>query len=244
MERGSLSGQVVVVTGTSQGIGAGIAAAIVDAGARVVGVSRRPIAPRGLGAGSFLAVEADVTSDGAPEIALASALDHFGRVDALVNNAGIHRSAPCWEQSDDDFDDMFDVNVTAPFRFAQRFAQHWVAMQQRAVILNLCSVESDVGWLDPPQAVYAATKGALLGLTRVLALDLSSHGIRCVAVGPGAIDTGMSEDDRAETEARIPLDNRYGSPGEIGDAAVFLLSDAARYITGEILYVDGGYRLP
>ena len=244
MERSSLSGQVVVVTGTSQGIGAGIAAAIVDAGARVVGVSRRPIAPRGLGAGSFLPVEADVTSDGAPEVALAGALDHFGRVDALVNNAGIHRSAPCWEQSDDDFDDMFDVNVTAPFRFAQRFAQHWVANQQRAVILNLCSVESDVGWQDPPQAVYAATKGALLGLTRAFALDLSSLGIRCVAVGPGAIDTGMSEDDRAETEARIPLDNRYGSPGEIGDAAVFLLSDAARYITGEILYVDGGYRLP
>ena len=244
MERGSLSGRVVVVTGTSQGIGAGIAAAIVEAGASVVGVSRRPIAPRGLGAGSFLAVEADVTSDGGPETALTRALDRFGRVDALVNNAGIHRSAPCWEQPDEDFDAMFDVNVTAPFRFSQRFAQHWVHNQQRAVILNVCSVESDIGWLDPPQAVYAATKGALLGLTRALALDLSRHGIRCVAVGPGAIDTGMSEDDRSETEARIPLDHRYGSPGEIGDVAVFLLSDAARYITGEILYVDGGYRLP
>lgn len=244
MERGSLSGQVVVVTGTSQGIGAGIAAAIVEAGASVVGVSRRPIAPRGLGAGSFLAVEVDVTSDGGPETALAGALDRFGRVDALVNNAGIHRSAPCWEQPDEDFDAMFDVNVTAPFRFSQRFAQHWVHNQQRAVILNVCSVESDIGWLDPPQAVYAATKGALLGLTRAFALDLSGHGIRCVAVGPGAIDTGMSEDDRSETEARIPFDHRYGSPGEIGDAAVFLLSDSARYITGEILYVDGGYRLP
>ena len=244
MERGSLSGQVVVVTGTSQGIGAGIAAAIVEAGASVVGVSRRPIAPQGLGAGSFLAVEVDVTSDGGPETALAGALDRFGRVDALVNNAGIHRSAPCWEQPDEDFDAMFDVNVTAPFRFSQRFAQHWVHSQQRAVILNVCSVESDIGWLDPPQAVYAATKGALLGLTRAFALDLSGHGIRCVAVGPGAIDTGMSEDDRSETEARIPFDHRYGSPGEIGDAAVFLLSDSARYITGEILYVDGGYRLP
>ena len=244
MDRGPLGGQVVVVTGTSQGIGAGIATAIVEAGAHVVGVSRRPIAPRGLGAGSFLAVEADVVSDGGPEIALTSALDRFGRVDALVNNAGIHRSAPCWEQPDRDFDDMFDVNVTAPFRFSQRFAQHWVRNQQRAVILNLCSVESDIGWLDPPQAVYAATKGALLGLTRALALDLSRHGVRCVAVGPGAIDTGMSEDDRSETEARIPLGNRYGLPSEIGDAAVFLLSDAARYITGEILYVDGGYRLP
>ena len=244
MDRGPLGGRVVVVTGTSQGIGAGIATAIVKAGASVVGVSRRPIVPRGLGAGTFLAVEADVTSDGGPEIALASAIDRFGRVDALVNNAGIHRSAPCWEQSDDDFDDMFDVNVTAPFRFSKAFAQHWVDNQQQAVILNLCSVESDIGWLDPPQAVYAATKGALLGLTRAFALDLSRHGIRCVAVGPGAIDTGMSEDDRSETEARIPLGNRYGSTGEIGDAAVFLLSDAARYVTGEILYVDGGYRLP
>lgn len=244
MERSLLSGQVVVVTGTSQGIGAGIAAAIVEAGASVVGVSRRPIAPRGLNAGSFLAVKADVTAADAPETALACALDRFGRVDALVNNAGIHRSAPCWEQSDEDFDAMFDVNVTAPFRFSQRFAQHWVHNQQRAVILNVCSVESDIGWRDPPQAVYAATKGALLGLTRALALDLSRHGIRCVAVGPGAIDTGMSEVDRSETEARIPLDYRYGSPGEIGDTAVFLLSDAARYITGEIVYVDGGYRLP
>ena len=144
--------------------------------------------------------------------------------DALVNNAGVHRSAHCWEQSDDDFDAMFDVNVTAPFRFSQRFAQHWVHNQQSAVILNLCSVESDVGWLDPPQAVYAATKGALLGLTRAMALDLSGLGIRCVAVGPGAINTGMSEDDRSETEARIPLGNRYGSPSEVGDAAVFLLS--------------------
>ena len=244
MDRGPLGGQVAVVTGTSQGIGAGIAAALVGAGASVVGVSRRPIAPRGLGAGSFLAVEADVTSDSGPEIALAGALDRFGRVDALVNNAGIHRSAPCWEQSDEDFDAMFDVNVTAPFRFSQTFARHWVDNRQRAAILNLCSVESDVGWLDPPQAVYAATKGALLGLTRALALDLSRFGIRCVAVGPGAIDTGMSEDDRSATEARIPLDNRYGLPSDIGDAAVFLLSDAARYITGEILYVDGGYRLP
>ena len=232
------------MTGTSQGIGAGIAAAIVAAGASVVGVSRRPITPRGLDAESFLAVRADVTSRNGPQVALDRAVDRFGRVDALVNNAGIHRSAPCWEQSDDDFDSMFDVNVTAPFRFSQRFAQHWVDTGQSAVILNLCSVESDVGWLDPPQAVYAATKGGLLGLTRAFALDLSSYGIRCVAVGPGAIDTGMSEDDRAATEARIPLGNRYGSPGEIGDAAVFLLSDAARYITGEILYVDGGYRLP
>ena len=244
MNPGPLSGHVVVVTGTSQGIGAGIAAAVVEAGASVVGVSRRPIAPRGLDPGSFLAVEADVTSTDGPQTALASAVDRFGRVDALVNNAGVHRSAPCWEQSDDDFDAMFDVNVTAPFRFSQRFAQHWVHNQQSAVILNLCSVESDVGWLDPPQAAYAATKGALLGLTRAMALDLSGLGIRCVAVGPGAINTGMSEDDRSETEARIPLGNRYGSPSEVGDAAVFLLSDAARYITGEILYVDGGYRLP
>ena len=244
MDQGPLDDQVVVVTGTSQGIGSGIATAVVEAGARVVGASRRAIAPRGLDTGSFLAVEADVTSTDGPEIVLASALDRFGRVDALINNAGIHRSAPCWEQSDDDFDAMFDVNVTAPFRFSQRFARHWVHSQQGGVILNLCSVESDVGWLDPPQAVYAATKGALLGLTRAFALDLSEHGIRCVAVGPGAIDTGMSEDDRSETEARIPLGNRYGSPSEIGDAAVFLLSDAARYITGEILYVDGGYRLP
>ncbi|MEQ8718266.1 MAG: SDR family oxidoreductase [Acidimicrobiales bacterium] len=240
----SLHERVIVVTGSSRGIGTGIGTAIIDADGAVVGVSRSGDALPAAAADRFRSVAVDITLREAPELAFERAIEEFGRVDGLVNNAGLHRSAHCWEQSDDDFDDMYDVNVTAPFRFSQYFARRWIDSGTPGVIVNICSVESEVGWKDPPQAVYASTKGALLGLTRVLGYDLAAHGIRAVAVGPGAIDTGMAAANKAETEARIPLGNRYGTPSDIGSATVFLLSDAARYVTGEILYVDGGYRLP
>lgn len=238
-----LHGQVVVVTGASRGIGEGIATRCLEAGARVLGVSRSGGGPDGAEPGDYSSIELDLTEADSPERLLAAALDRYGRVDALVNNAGILISEPCWEQTDDQWDAMFGVNVTAPFLLSQRFARHWVAEKRRAAILNVCSIESEIGWKSPPQAAYAASKGAMLGLTRALALDLSPHGIRVVAIGPGVIDTGLATPERAEVERRIPLENRFGEPVEIGDSAVFLLSDRASYITGEILFVDGGYKL-
>ncbi len=135
---------------------------------------------------------------------------------------------------------MVALNLTAPFLLAQAVARHWVKESTRGTILNVCSVESQVGWADPPHAVYAATKGGLLGLTRALALELAPHGIRVVAIGPGPTATAMTP-DTPEHATAIPLGGRPGTLAEIGDAAAFLLSDAARYITGEIVYVDGGY---
>jgi NAD(P)-dependent dehydrogenase (short-subunit alcohol dehydrogenase family) len=237
----ALEGRVVVVTGTSRGIGAGIAACLIAAGARVLGVSRTS-APERFEDDAFVQVEHDLLSRDAPEVLVRRALDAFGRVDALVNNAGALIEGACWEQTDAELDAMVELNLTAPFRLSQRFASHWVTQRARGVIVNVCSIESQVAWADPPHAAYAATKGGLLGLTRALALELAPHGIRVVAVGPGVIATAMAPDTPEVTDA-IPLEHRLGAPEEIGELTAFLLSDAARYITGEIVYADGGYLL-
>lgn len=238
-EAGGLDGRVVVVTGSSRGIGAGIASCLLAAGARVLGVSRTPPVDRD----ERLAwLECDLLADDATERVIVGALDAYGRVDALVNNAGLLLPGACWRQSDAELDAMIELNLTAPFRLSQRFARHWIDHGARGAILNICSIESEVAWADPPQAAYAATKGGLLGLTRALALELAEYGIRVLAIGPGAIATAMTADSES-VRAAIPLGHRLGTPAEIGELTAFLLSDAASYVTGEIVYADGGYLL-
>ena len=226
-------GCVAIVTGASRGIGAGIAQRLTAAGMRVFGVSRSPAAA--------VSLECDLTDFDAPERVLAAALAQYGDVDVLVNNAGVLLEGNCWEQGDEEVQTMLELNLTVPFQLSQLLARHWLKEGRGGTIVNVCSVESHVGWKDPPHAAYAASKGGLLGLTRALALELAPHGIRVVAVGPGATDTAMTPSDARLREA-IPL-GRLGTPDEIGDAVAFLASDAARYVTGEILYVDGGYLL-
>lgn len=239
-----LQGRVVAVTGTSRGVGVGIVERLLDAGASVLGVSRTGVTP-GIAPGDrFAELALDVTAPDAPAAVADAAHAAFGRYDGLVNNAALLRYADCWEQSDEDVDAMLAVNLTAPFRLAQEAARRWVAEGVRGVVVNICSVESEVGWAHPGQAVYAATKGGLLGVTRALALDLARHGIRVCAVGPGSVETEMAAPPSDDARARIPLGQRFARPAEIGDAVVFLLSDRAAYVTGEILYVDGGYLLP
>jgi NAD(P)-dependent dehydrogenase (short-subunit alcohol dehydrogenase family) len=234
-----LAGKVIVVTGTSRGIGAGLAERLLAAGARVVGSSRSLPDPVPTDVGYFH-VQGDVTND-LPGRLLSVALDRHGRVDALVNNAGIQLNADCWAQTDEELDEMLAVNLTAPFTLSQAFARHWSSRSVHGVILNICSIVSRVGWPDPGQSGYTTTKGGLLGLTRAMALELAEYNIRVVAIGPGAIKTGMAPEDTASYASRIPLGGVPGTPRDIGEAAVFLLSSAASYITGEILYVDGGY---
>jgi glucose 1-dehydrogenase len=236
----ALEGKVVVVTGASRGIGAGIADRLIAVGAKVLGVSRT--AGGGGGDDAFVQVEYDLLARGVPDRVMRAALDAFGRVDALVNNAGVLIEGACWEQDDAEFDAMVELNLTLPFCLSQRFASHWVEQGVGGVIVNVCSIESQVGWASPPQAAYAATKGGLLGLTRAAALELAPHGIRVVAVGPGAVATAMTPDSD-EVKDAVPLEHRLGTPEEIGELTAFLISDAARYITGEIVYADGGYLL-
>jgi NAD(P)-dependent dehydrogenase (short-subunit alcohol dehydrogenase family) len=238
---------VAIVTGASRGIGEGIARQLTAAGTRVFGVARSP--------GEAVHMQCDLTEPGAPARVLAAALEAHGRIDALINNAGLLLESACWEQPDEDVEAMVAINLTVPFLLAQAVARHWVKQgtpRTRAgapctsesahpgTIVNVCSVESQVGWASPPHAVYAATKGGLLGLTRALALELAPHGIRVVAIGPGPTATAMTPDTPEHVTA-IPLGGRPGTLEEIGDVVTFLISDAARYMTGEIVYVDGGY---
>lgn len=232
---------VVIVTGTSRGIGAGIAGTLLECGARVVGVSR---------SGSHQALDqrpgfSDLRCDLSGPDAVSDVFDHtlsvFGRADALVNNAATLLPANCWEQTDSELDAMLALNLTLPFCLSQRLLRHWLTEQSGGVIVNICSVESEVAWSSPGQSSYAVTKAGLLGLTRGMALEAAGHGIRVVVLGPGVFETEMSISD--DLPPRIPLGHRYGTPQEVADVTAFLLSDAASYITGQIVYADGGYLL-
>lgn len=230
-----LAGRVAIVTGTSRGIGRAVASGIAAAGANVLAVSRAEAGPPPVE--RIQPVQCDVCAAHAPDTILHAALARFGRVDALVNNAGIIRFATPMEQTDDEWDETIATNLTAPFRLSQRLANHWASQKQPGVIVNLCSVESEVAFHDQP--AYAASKGGLLGLTRAMARELAPLRIRVLAIGPGVIDTGMTPLRPEDTE-RIPM-HRLGTPKEVADGVVLLLSDLARYATGSIFYVDGGY---
>jgi glucose 1-dehydrogenase len=228
---------VFVVTGASRGIGRAIAARISAAGGDVLAVSRSGDASPPV-AGRIEPLSLDVRAAGAPGRVLETALEVFDRVDGLVNNAGIIHFAPCWQHGDLEWDELVATNLTAPFRLSQALVRHWLERDEPGVVVNVGSVESEVAIEN--QAGYAATKGGILGLTRVMAIELAPHGIRVNAVGPGVIDTGMTGPVKTETEARIPL-GRLGATEEVADVVVYLLSDLASYVTGTILYADGGY---
>ncbi len=234
--------RAALVTGTSRGIGEGIARRLMQDGFTVIGVSRS--GSPGLRGPLFHDAELDLTDSGACARAVERAVAFAGRLDVLVNNAGAHVSAPCWELPPEAFDSLLRINLTVPFLLCQQVLRHWLGTGTAGSIINLCSIESEVGWADPPQAAYAATKGGMAGLTRAIAYDFGGHGIRVNGLAPGAIDTDMSPADHGSLSGRIPLRGRLGTVEEVAAAAAFLASSDAAYVTGEILYVDGGYRLP
>ena len=191
--------------------------------------------------GSARIVVADLKDPDTASLLLRSALDRFGRLDGLVNNAAVNIFAPFWRQSDTDLDEMIETNLAAPFFLCQTMAAYWVQSGIGGAIVNISSAEDTIAY--PEQVPYAATKGGLLTATKLLARELGPFGIRVNAVSPGSVDTEMTPDIyREEAPKLIPL-GRLGTPKDIGACVCFLLSDDSAYVTGASIYADGGYML-
>jgi len=234
----------LIVTGGSQGIGAACAARFVREGASVLVVDLEPMAQAPEHADRTIFVQGDVSQRSCAEQALATALQHWGRVDGLLNNAGIIHGCAFLDLRDEDFDRVLAVNLRAFFIFSQVVARHMVAHRIRGSIVNMSSVNALLA--IPDQLPYAVSKGGVNQLTRVSAMALASQGIRVNAVGPGTIATELarkavlgSEAARRRIMSRTPL-LRLGEPDEVAQVAAFLLSEEASYLTGQIVYPDGG----
>lgn len=239
----SLESRVALVTGASRGLGLAMAAALRKNGAQVVLNARDPaalaLAAEGIGA---KAMAFDVSDAKASRAALEAIEKQYGHLDILVNNAGIQHRRPLVEWDDDDFERVISVNLSACFRLA-RDAARLMLPRKFGRIINTGSVAAILG--RPTIHGYVAAKAGLHGLTRSMAAELGRHGITVNALAPGYFATELNTallNDKAFTawvESRTPA-GRWAQPEELGGAAVFLASDAASYVNGHILAVDGG----
>jgi len=241
----NLSGKVAIVTGSSRGIGKAIALKLADAGASVVVTGHiedaEPVAKEIRAKGrQSLAVRASVTSAADIEKLVEATLSTFGRVDILVNNAGITRDQLVLKMSEDDWNAVLDTNLKSVF-LCTRAVLRPMLKQRWGRIINISSVIGLIG--NPGQANYAASKAGIIGFTRTIAKEVGSRGITANVIAPGFIETrmtqAMNQAQRQELMKRIPLGS-LGTPEDVAEAAAFLASDGARYITGQVLGVDGG----
>ncbi|MCG0237936.1 MAG: 3-oxoacyl-[acyl-carrier-protein] reductase [Firmicutes bacterium] len=242
-----LANRVAVVTGATGGLGRSIALALAREGARVIlGYSRNAQAAEELAAaiaaqgGEARAVRADITRAEEAEALTEAALTAFGRLDILVNNAGIARDSLLLRMKESEWDEVLDTNLKGVF-LVTRAAVRPMVKQRWGRVINIASVVGLTG--NAGQVNYSAAKAGVIGFTKALARELASRNITVNAVAPGAIDAGMlhslSEEQRQAFLSAIPA-GRLGRPEEVAAAVVFLASEAAGYITGQTLAVDGG----
>lgn len=242
-----LEGKVAVITGASRGIGRAIALEMAAQGAKVIinynGSKERAesvqeeIRAKGGFAGIY---QCDVSDFAACELFFKDIIKEYGRIDILVNNAGITRDGLLMAMSEEDFDRVVDTNLKGAFH-CMRFVSRQMLKQKSGRIINMSSVSGVAG--NAGQANYSASKAGIIGLTKAVAKELASRHITVNAIAPGFIDTEMtavlSDSVKEEAVKRIPLGS-FGKPEDIAALAVFLASDRAGYITGQVIHVDGG----
>jgi glucose 1-dehydrogenase len=244
-----LTGKVAAITGAARGIGKACAKRFLDDGVKVVisDVDADALAATAAELGrpdALRTIVGNVARRADVDQLVATAVEEFGRLDIMVNNAGVARNQDILEISEQDFDDVIAINLKGAFFGVQAAAKQMIAQGGGGVIINMSSVNALLA--IPTLATYAISKGGMKQLTSVAAVALAPHNIRVVAVGPGTILTDMvasaiytSEDARKTVLSRTPA-GRGGEPGEVASVVAFLASDDASYITGQTIYPDGG----
>ena len=243
----SLEGQVALVTGSSRGIGAVIARRLAQAGAKIalnynasIAAATKVMDSINADGGDAMMIAGDVADEFQVEQTIKAVITQFGRVDILINNAGIHRDRLLLRMTPADFDEVLQVNLRGAFLCTKYVMPHLIR-QHYGRVVNMSSVVGLTG--NPGQANYAAAKAGLIGFTKAVAREVASRNVTVNAVAPGYIATGMVEDltddQRSQILERIPM-GRFGTSEDIAETILFLSSKGAGYLTGQVLTVDGG----
>jgi len=244
-----LSGKTAVVTGANTGLGQGMCIALAEAGANIVGVGRSDMSEtqkmvEAIGA-KFVPVKADLLTLEPIDSIIEQAVAAFGQIDILVNNAGIIRREDAIDYSVSDWDDVMNTNIRTLFFLSQAVAKQFVKQGKGGKIINVASMLSYQGGIRVP--AYTASKSAVMGVTKAMANEWAKYGINVNAIAPGYMVTNNTEKLRqdpvryGEILGRIPA-GRWGEPSDMGGCAVFLASEAAQYVHGVTIPVDGGWQ--
>ena len=243
-----LTGKVAIVTGSRRGLGQGMALGLAEAGADIVGIAinhleetRKGVEERGR---RFLGIEADLSDIGVIGEIVERTVREFGKVDILINNAGIIRRADALEFSEKDWDDVMNINLKTVFFFSQAVARQFVKQKTGGKIISVASLLSFQGGIRVPS--YTASKSGVMGITRLLANEWAKYNINVNAIAPGYMATDntapLRQDPKRSEDIlqRIPA-GRWGAPEDLQGVAVFLASEASRYVNGYTIAVDGGW---
>jgi NAD(P)-dependent dehydrogenase (short-subunit alcohol dehydrogenase family) len=244
-----LKQQVAIITGAARGIGRAIAVRYAQAGADIAvcdmnmaGAEETAALCRAEGVRA-LAAQTDVAAKAEVEAFIGQVATVLGNPTVLVNNAGIFFNAPFETQTEEMWDRIMTINVKSVFLMSQAVIKLWLAQDIAGTIVNLASISASVAFVN--SSAYCTTKAAVASLTRCIALEYGPRGIRCNSMAPGIIDTAMlpsAEDSNRWAREKLPL-RRLGTPDDVADVALFLASAQSRYVTGDMIYVDGGWML-